>query len=245
MLMEREAEAKARKSAPRRVTSSAKHSAQATHAKPRPASNSAPSRQPTKSGKAQSIQTASQKASHKQSVSAALDAPKVVSSIASDTVSDLDDLDVAELEAAEIDAPKGKREAITPKKRAIRWSFVIAGLAIIGAVIYLVIANTGSSAEYYMTISELRSCSSCQTQTVRVLGTVRPSSIVMNDATQTVTFVITQGAQSLPVTYGGVVPDTLKSGLQVVVEGRLINGVFHAQTLLVKCPSKFQAAPKQ
>jgi cytochrome c-type biogenesis protein CcmE len=48
---------------------------------------------------------------------------------------------------------------------------------------------------------------------------------------------------AMPVVYSGVVPDIFQAGAQVVVEGKLgSNGVFQAQTLLTKCPSKFQAA---
>ncbi len=46
----------------------------------------------------------------------------------------------------------------------------------------------------------------------------------------------------MPVIYKGVVPDTVRAGTQVVVEGHYVQGVFQASTLLAKCPSKFQAA---
>lgn len=144
-------------------------------------------------------------------------------------------------------APARRTPSAKPgaKKRKLHWSFLVAGLAVVGAIIYLVVANTGTTAEYYMTISELRSCSTCQSQNVRVLGNVAPNSVSTNLKSQVVHFTITQGAQSLPVVYGGIVPDTFKSGLQVVVEGHMVNGVFQAQTLLAKCPSRFQAAPTQ
>ena len=40
-------------------------------------------------------------------------------------------------------------------------------------------------------------------------------------------------------------PDLFKDGAEVVVEGRLASagGVFHADKVLAKCPSKFEAAP--
>lgn len=127
----------------------------------------------------------------------------------------------------------------------MRWSFLIAGIAIGGAILYLVIANTSSSARYYMTVGELRACTSCGTQDVRVAGTVVDGSVVRDAASQTVRFSVadgTTGAKALPVVYGGVVPDVFKAGVQVVVEGHLQNGVFHANNLLAKCPSKFQSA---
>jgi cytochrome c-type biogenesis protein CcmE len=130
-----------------------------------------------------------------------------------------------------------------PPRRRVRWSFVIAGLAVAGAILYLVIANTGATAEYYMTISELRSCQTCRAQIVRVLGTVQANSVVRQSGSQIIQFVIIDQKQTMPVTYTGVVPDIFGAGIQVVVEGRLgSNGVFQAQTLLAKCPSKFTPA---
>jgi cytochrome c-type biogenesis protein CcmE len=142
--------------------------------------------------------------------------------------------------------PNAKRPPSgSPRRRKVRWSFVVAGLAIAGAVLYLVLANTGATAEYYMTISQLRACSNCSARTVRVAGVVVAGSIVRNEATQVVDFRISDAktTAAMPVTYSGVVPDIFAAGTQVVVEGKLAgDGVFQADSLLTKCPSKFQAA---
>ena len=46
----------------------------------------------------------------------------------------------------------------------------------------------------------------------------------------------------MPVDYRGALPDIFRPGIQVVVEGRFQrDGVFHADQLLAKCPSRFQA----
>lgn len=128
-------------------------------------------------------------------------------------------------------------------KRRFPIAFLLVGLAILGAVIYLVYANTQTNAAFYMTVSELHSCTSCATQAVRVAGIVQDGSIVKDDATNTVRFTIVDGKQTLNVTYSGVVPDIFKAGVQVVVEGRYTGqDPFQAQTLLAKCPSKFQNA---
>jgi cytochrome c-type biogenesis protein CcmE len=46
---------------------------------------------------------------------------------------------------------------------------------------------------------------------------------------------------SVPVVYKGSVPDLFKTGREVVVDGKLRNGVFVAvpNTLVTKCPSKY------
>jgi cytochrome c-type biogenesis protein CcmE len=53
-----------------------------------------------------------------------------------------------------------------------------------------------------------------------------------------------KGTATVPVVYEGTVPDLFRSGRDVVVDGRLRNGVFVAVpgSLLTKCPSKY--APK-
>jgi cytochrome c-type biogenesis protein CcmE len=51
-----------------------------------------------------------------------------------------------------------------------------------------------------------------------------------------------KGPTSVPVVYKGSVPDLFRSGRDVVVDGKLRNGVFVAvpDTLVTKCPSKYQ-----
>ena len=138
-------------------------------------------------------------------------------------------------------APTEENAPLRPRRR-LPLSFIIGGLAILAAVIYLVYANTQANALYYMTVSELKHCTICTTQSVRVAGVVQQGSIVRDDQKQLVTFVIAQGVQQLAVSYSGVVPDIFGPGIEVVVEGHYTGkGPFQAQNLLAKCPSKFQA----
>src|SRR5215467_3176977 len=120
-----------------------------------------------------------------------------------------------------ITIPQEKRsQPKTPRKR-LPLSFIIAGLAILGAIAYLVYANTQTDAVYYLTVSELKHCTitACTTQSVRVAGIVQAGSIVRDDQKQTIAFVISDSGQSLPVVYNGIVPDIFQPGLTVVVEG--------------------------
>jgi cytochrome c-type biogenesis protein CcmE len=54
-----------------------------------------------------------------------------------------------------------------------------------------------------------------------------------------------EGSATVPVVYRGSVPDLFRTGRDVVVDGRLHNGVFVAVpgTLVTKCPSKY--SPKR
>lgn len=127
------------------------------------------------------------------------------------------------------------------RRRRWPWSVVLAGLVILGAVAYLVYANTRSNAAYDMTVSQLIQCGACISQAVRVEGVVQRDSIERDETT--LSFAISDGRQNLAVIYTGVVPDIFAAGIQVVVEGHYREqGPFRALTLLTKCPSKFTAA---
>jgi cytochrome c-type biogenesis protein CcmE len=141
-----------------------------------------------------------------------------------------------------VSVPQEERP-LSRRRRRLPISFILGGLAILGAVIYLVYANTRADAVYYLTVSELKSCATCASQSVRVAGVVQAGSIVSDDQKQQISFVIADSGNRLPVVYSGIVPDIFRPGITVVVEGHYTGqGPFQAQTLLAKCPSKFQVA---
>jgi cytochrome c-type biogenesis protein CcmE len=108
---------------------------------------------------------------------------------------------------------------------------------------YLVVSATGSTAEYYQTIAEMRAHPTGGD--VRVLGTVQDD-VSRTDGGLRVRFTAVQDGQAMPVDYRGAVPDIFRPGVQVVVAGRMgSDGVFHARALEAKCPSKFSSAQAQ
>jgi cytochrome c-type biogenesis protein CcmE len=127
-------------------------------------------------------------------------------------------------------------------RSSIKWLGL--GIVLAACVGYLVVSATGSSAEYYQTVAELRAHSGGSGD-VRVLGTVQ-NDVVRSDGGLHVQFTAAQDGQSMPVDYEGTVPDIFQPGIQVVVDGRMgSDGVFHARTLEAKCPSKFSSAQSQ
>ena len=114
-----------------------------------------------------------------------------------------------------------------------------AGVVVAGCVTYLVWSAASGSAEYYRTISEVRS--QPVAGDVRVLGVVQDD-VQKLDGGQEVRFTAADSSARMTVDYRGTLPDIFKPGIQVVVEGRTgSDGVFHARTLLAKCPSRFTA----
>ena len=122
----------------------------------------------------------------------------------------------------------------------IRWLLVSGVVA--ACVGYLVYSASGGSADYYLTISEVRSQQPA-TGTVRVAGVVQDD-VQRSDGGLRVRFTEKDGTASLPVDYSGTLPDIFRPGITVVAEGRLgSDGIFHARTVLAKCPSRFSTAP--
>ncbi|TMF17981.1 MAG: cytochrome c maturation protein CcmE [Chloroflexi bacterium] len=121
---------------------------------------------------------------------------------------------------------------------AMRWGLPAAVVA--ACVGYLIYSASGGATEYYMTVSEL--------QAHATAGDVRVAGVVQDDVQKSdglhVTFTEKDGTASMPVQYTGTLPDIFKPGITVVVEGKLGgDGVFHARTLLAKCPSRFSTQP--
>jgi cytochrome c-type biogenesis protein CcmE len=73
-------------------------------------------------------------------------------------------------------------------------------------------------------------------------GKVVPGSISHQGATLVFQVRDRQGSRAVPVHYTGTVPDPFRDGREVIVTGKLANGVFVGErnSLVTKCPSKFQ-----
>ncbi|MEE9583484.1 MAG: cytochrome c maturation protein CcmE [Dehalococcoidales bacterium] len=124
--------------------------------------------------------------------------------------------------------------------------FLIGGLIIGLAVIFLGYMGFISGASYYYEVGELLDLgSSVYDQALRVNGEVAPGVVKeAKELTLRFTIIDTTGRDaSLPVVYRGVVPDTFKVGNQVVVEGKYIpDGIFEATAIQTKCASKYLPA---
>lgn len=121
----------------------------------------------------------------------------------------------------------------------MRWG--IPALIVAGCVGYLIYTASGGASEYYLTVSELQAHASAGD--VRVAGVVQDD-VQKSDGGFHVRFTEKDATASMPVDYTGTIPDIFRPGITVVAEGRLgPDGVFHATTLLAKCPSRFSTTP--
>lgn len=126
--------------------------------------------------------------------------------------------------------------------RRAKWvaaiTFIVLG---IGGLATWAITSPGAIA-YYKTPSEVRAMTDPGARILRVGGRVQEGSLERLGA-RGVRFVITDGKQSVPVSYDGEIPDTLKDGTDAVAEGRIdANGTMQAKHVLAKCSSKYVPA---
>ncbi len=153
--------------------------------------------------------------------------------------------------------------------RAGRWKFLVLGLAMLGAIAYLMFSGTGIGARYYVTIDELLSNPDMLDKKVRVSGAVdgEPS---FYPETNELHFVVAnipnnndaireQGGLALVlhnavndpdatrlkvVAHDKEIPDLLEHEAQAIMSGRLVieNGepVFYADEITLKCPTKYE-----
>src|SRR5512143_144500 len=153
-----------------------------------------------------------------------------------------------------------------------RKKFLVGGVVILAAVIYLIISSTQANAEYFLTINELKSQGSAVVgKNLRVSGAVVGDSIQYDPQTLTLSFdvanvpgdnkeidaqgglakvlheaVVDPNRTRIKVVYSGPKPDLLKDEAQAIMTGHLgADGVFHAEELLLKCPTKYQEAVPQ
>lgn len=161
---------------------------------------------------------------------------------------------------------------------ANRMKFIIGGLLIIAAVVYLIVSSTKASAQYFLTIQELNdklnsgNSAAVMNQDLRISGAVIGDTIQYDSKTLNLTFTIAnipgdnkvieaQGGLAkvlheavvdstqprLQVIYNGVKPDLLRDEAQAIITGKMgQDGVFRADELLLKCPTKYEdAVPQQ
>ena len=121
--------------------------------------------------------------------------------------------------------------------------FLISGLIVVLAIVYLGYMGFMGSASYYYTVSEFMGLGdSVKSETVRVNGQVASGSVEQEPGGQTLKFALVDGTETLSVIYHGIVPDTFQPGSETVVEGHLNpDGTFEASTLMPKCASKYES----
>ena len=152
-------------------------------------------------------------------------------------------------------------------ERPGRAKFLIGGLLIVAAIVYLIASSTQASAQYYLTIDELvAKGETVEDRDIKISGAVDGDTIEYDAQSLTLKFtiinipadldeieeagglaevlhqaILDEDAARLNVVYEGPMPDLLRHEAQAIVTGRVgDDGVFYAEELLLKCPTRYE-----
>jgi cytochrome c-type biogenesis protein CcmE len=115
-----------------------------------------------------------------------------------------------------------------------RAALILAGLAILGIALGLVLYALNDTIVFFYTPSELAEKNVVPGQRFRLGGLVETGSLVKGEG-MTVSFTVTDTIKAVPVSYKGQLPDLFREGQGVVTEGKLdATGTFIADTVLAK-----------
>ena len=162
-------------------------------------------------------------------------------------------------------SPRFQRPGRTPETNTMpkKLRFALGAGLIVAAIGYLIVTAVRNTAEYYLTVNEVKSRQGeLAGQRLRVAGRVAPDSIAWNPITLTLSFGLAQppsadppGVKAVAATLTGPAvfhvisrgqpkPDMFAANRDVIVEGSLAaDGSIEARQVLTSCPSKY--VPKQ
>jgi cytochrome c-type biogenesis protein CcmE len=154
-----------------------------------------------------------------------------------------------------------------------RGKFILGGVLILAAVVYLIISSTSAGAQYFYTVDELYAEGEAAVgKPARVSGAVIGDTIQYDPDTLELKFTVAHmpadsdlleeegglamalsqavndtSRRHLDVVYYGAMPDLLQNEAQAIMTGKLgEDGVFYADELLLKCPTRYdEAVPNQ
>ena len=123
---------------------------------------------------------------------------------------------------------------MTRKRR--RLYVVVAALLVFGSATALVLAALDDSLDLFQSPSQLMASPPPPPERgIRLGGLVEEGTVLRSTDGLSVTFRITDGAQSVPVTYQGILPDLFREGQGVITVGTMsAGGTFVAREVLAK-----------
>ncbi len=149
--------------------------------------------------------------------------------------------------------------------------FIIGGVVIVAAIIYLIVSSLSANVQYFLTVEEIlnkQSTGELTGRNVRASGAVLGDSIQYNMDTLELSFTIVHvpgdnllleeegglaralhnavmdpNRSRLDVIYHGPIPDLLQNEAQAIITGEVLaSGVFEADEILLKCPTKYEGS---
>lgn len=114
----------------------------------------------------------------------------------------------------------------------------LAGAILVLGFLALGLSTFSRSMTPYVSFADAKSAP----RTVQVMGALEKGTSRYDPASKTLHFTLVdpKTSDSIPVSYTDVKPANFEDAVSIVAIGRYDHGVFAAEKLLVKCPSKYQ-----
>ena len=100
---------------------------------------------------------------------------------------------------------------------------------------------TGDALQFFRSPSEVVAEPPSEREVFRIGGLVEDGSLVRGEGEE-ITFSVTDGGASVPVSYTGILPDLFGEGEGMIGTGRLIEGVFVASEILARHDETYMPA---
>lgn len=121
------------------------------------------------------------------------------------------------------------------KSRHRRAAFIAVGIGALAIAVALVLKAFNSNIVFFFTPTQVAAKEAPLDRSFRIGGLVEVNSMQRQSDGVTVSFIVTDTAKSIPVSYRGILPDLFKEGKGVVAQGKLgSDGVFSASEVLAK-----------
>jgi len=125
---------------------------------------------------------------------------------------------------------------MTDSRRQRRIWYAVGGVLVVAFLAYGT-TSFKSNLTPYVSFEE----ASRSARKVQVAGGLVENSTVYVDESEELRFtMVEEDGDTMTVLYKGVKPGNFEEAVQIVAVGSYGDGVFHAEQLLVKCPSKYQ-----
>lgn len=123
---------------------------------------------------------------------------------------------------------------MTPRRRKRLTAVALLVLGV-GTAATIAVTALQDNMLYFIAPSDIQTSELPPERNFRLGGLVEAGSIQRDSQSLRVTFIVTDGAHSVPVTYAGILPDLFREGQGVIAQGRLDeSGLFHAREVLAR-----------
>lgn len=127
-----------------------------------------------------------------------------------------------------------------PRRQRRLW--YVAGTVLVAGFLAYGASSFKSNLTPYVSFADAKASA----RRVQVAGALVPDSTSYVEDSQQLSFgLLDDSGERLPVLYSGIKPGNFEEAIQVVAIGSFKEGAFHADQLLVKCPSKYQGVESE